>query len=76
MQEQFKKGLSMGNFYAWLESVPRHGLSKYGELVNPLHKDWYTTDFSSEEDLDTAIELYWTKQEIINGTLLSRDAGK
>ena len=74
MQEQFKKGLSMGNFYAWLESVPCHGLSKYGELVNPL--DWCTTDFSSEEDLDTAIELYWTKQEIINGTLLSRDAGK
>ncbi len=76
MQEQFKKGLSMGNFYAWLESVPKKGLSKYGELVGPCHEHYHTTDFRTEYELGTAIELYWTKQETINGTLLSRDAGK
>ena len=62
-REQFTKGLSMGNFYASLESVPKHSLSKYGSLVNPLHEDWNTTDFRSEKDLDTAIELYWLRQE-------------
>jgi hypothetical protein len=61
--EQFTKGLSMGIFYAGLESVPTCCLNKYGSLVDPLHEDWGTTDFSSERDLDTAIELYRLRQE-------------